>query len=91
MEILVIFVFSAFFALFIVLRGFSLLLFLQAVALGLKIQPIDIVAMRLRNVSPEKILRPLIAVLRAIPDFPEKENPDLVSIFEAHYLAGGNP
>ncbi|MFZ5950545.1 MAG: flotillin-like FloA family protein [Candidatus Rifleibacteriota bacterium] len=90
MELFLLMVFFLFLTLFAILRVFSLFLFWEVVSLGVKIQPIDLVAMRLRNVPPEKILRPLIVLLHAIPDFPEKENPDLISIFEAHFLAGGN-
>jgi uncharacterized protein YqfA (UPF0365 family) len=58
-------------------------LWISALAAGVKVGIVDLIGMRLRRVSPAKIVNPLIKT--------EKAGLDLtVTQLEAHYLAGGN-
>lgn len=58
-------------------------LWVSALAAGVKVGIVDLIGMRLRRVSPNKIVNPLIKA--------EKAGLDVnVSQLEAHYLAGGN-
>ena len=58
-------------------------LWISALAAGAKVGIIDLIGMRLRRVSPAKIVNPLIKAEKAGLDVK-------VSQLEAHYLAGGN-
>lgn len=58
-------------------------LWISALAAGVKVGIVDLIGMRLRRVSPAKIVNPLIKAEKAGLDV-------LVSQLEAHYLAGGN-
>ncbi|MGI6713311.1 MAG: flotillin-like protein FloA [Bacillota bacterium] len=58
-------------------------LWISALAAGVKVGIIDLIGMRLRRVSPGKIVGPLIKAEKAGLDM-------AVSKLEAHYLAGGN-
>jgi uncharacterized protein YqfA (UPF0365 family) len=58
-------------------------LWISALAAGVKVGIIDLIGMRLRRVSPGKIVGPLIKAEKAGLDV-------AVSKLEAHYLAGGN-
>ncbi len=58
-------------------------LWISALAAGVKVGIVDLIGMRLRRVSPAKIVNPLIKA--------EKAGLDVnVTQLEAHYLAGGN-
>lgn len=58
-------------------------LWISALAAGVKVGIVDLIGMRLRRVSPAKIVNPLIKAEKAGLDVK-------VSQLEAHYLAGGN-
>lgn len=58
-------------------------LWISALAAGVKVGIVDLIGMRLRRVSPNKIVNPLIKAEKAGLDVK-------VSQLEAHYLAGGN-
>ena len=58
-------------------------LWISALAAGAKVGFFDLIGMRLRRVSPSKIVNPLIKAEKAGLAVP-------VSKLEAHYLAGGN-
>ena len=58
-------------------------LWISALAAGAKVGVFDLIGMRLRRVSPAKIVNPLIKAEKAGLAVP-------VSKLEAHYLAGGN-
>lgn len=58
-------------------------LWISALAAGVKVGIFDLIGMRLRRVSPAKIVNPLIKAEKAGLDVK-------VSQLEAHYLAGGN-
>ena len=70
-------------ALLILLRFIPVGLWISALAAGAKVGIFDLIGMRLRRVSPSKIVNPLIKAEKAGLDTP-------VSKLEAHYLAGGN-
>ncbi len=69
--------------LFVVLGFVPLGLWVSALAAGVKVGIFDLIGMRLRRVSPAKIVNPLIKAEKAGLDVK-------VSQLEAHYLAGGN-
>ncbi|MBR0376736.1 MAG: flotillin-like protein FloA [Firmicutes bacterium] len=69
--------------LLILLRFIPVGLWISALAAGAKVGIFDLIGMRLRRVSPSKIVNPLIKAEKAGLDTP-------VSKLEAHYLAGGN-
>ncbi len=69
--------------LMIILRFIPVGLWISALAAGAKVGIFDLVGMRLRRVSPAKIVNPLIKAEKAGLAVP-------VSKLEAHYLAGGN-
>ena len=58
-------------------------LWISALAAGVKVGIVDLIGMRLRRVSPAKIVNPLIKAEKAGLDVK-------VTQLEAHYLAGGN-
>lgn len=58
-------------------------LWISAIASGVKIGIINLIGMRLRRVSPAKIVMPMIKATKAGLDIK-------VNQLEAHYLAGGN-
>lgn len=58
-------------------------LWISALAAGVKVGIFDLIGMRLRRVSPSKIVNPQIKAEKAGLDV-------VVSKLEAHYLAGGN-
>ena len=68
---------------FIILGFVPLGLWISALAAGVKVGIFDLIGMRLRRVSPAKIVNPLIKAEKAGLDVK-------VSQLEAHYLAGGN-
>jgi len=73
-------------AIFFLLILFSFVplgLWISALAAGAKVGVFDLIGMRLRRVSPAKIVNPLIKAEKAGLAVP-------VSKLEAHYLAGGN-
>ncbi|MBR2783748.1 MAG: flotillin-like protein FloA [Firmicutes bacterium] len=70
-------------ALLILLRFIPVGLWISALAAGAKVGIFDLIGMRLRRVSPSKIVNPLIKAEKAGLNTP-------VSKLEAHYLAGGN-
>jgi uncharacterized protein YqfA (UPF0365 family) len=70
-------------ALFIVFSFVPLGLWISALAAGVKVGIVDLIGMRLRRVSPAKIVNPLIKAEKAGLDVK-------VTQLEAHYLAGGN-
>lgn len=59
-------------------------LWISALASGVSVSPIDLIAMRLRNVVPHAIINPAIMAIKGGLD-----NIQLQSL-ESHYLAGGN-
>ena len=67
----------------VLLRFIPVGLWISALAAGAKVGIFDLIGMRLRRVSPSKIVNPLIKAEKAGLDTP-------VSKLEAHYLAGGN-
>ena len=74
----------------ILLLGFMIILsfipiglWISALAAGVKVGIVDLIGMRLRRVSPVKIVNPLIKAEKAGLNV-------TVSQLEAHYLAGGN-
>lgn len=69
--------------LMIFLRFVPVGLWISALAAGAKVGIFDLIGMRLRRVSPAKIVNPLIKSEKAGLAVP-------VSKLEAHYLAGGN-
>lgn len=69
--------------LLILLRFIPIGLWISALAAGVKVGIFDLIGMRLRRVSPAKIVNPLIKAEKAGLATP-------VSKLEAHYLAGGN-
>ncbi|MGI5825298.1 MAG: flotillin-like protein FloA [Bacillota bacterium] len=69
--------------LLIILSFVPIRLWISALAAGAKVGIIDLIGMRLRRVSPAKIVNPLIKAEKAGLDVK-------VSQLEAHYLAGGN-
>ena len=69
--------------LLILLRFIPVGLWISALAAGAKVGIFDLIGMRLRRVSPSKIVNPLIKAEKAGLDTP-------VSKLEAHYLAGRN-
>ena len=69
--------------LLIILRFIPIGLWISALAAGVKVGIFDLIGMRLRRVSPAKIVNPLIKAEKAGLATP-------VSKLEAHYLAGGN-
>ncbi|MBQ3179735.1 MAG: flotillin-like protein FloA [Firmicutes bacterium] len=70
-------------ALFIILGFVPIGLWISALAAGVKVGIVDLIGMRLRRVSPAKIVNPLIKAEKAGLDVK-------VTQLEAHYLAGGN-
>lgn len=71
-------------AVFVFLLSFvPVRLWISALAAGAKVGIIDLIGMRLRRVSPAKIVNPLIKAEKAGLGVK-------VSQLEAHYLAGGN-
>ena len=76
-------VFLVVIALFIILGFVPLGLWISALAAGVKVGIVDLIGMRLRRVSPAKIVNPLIKAEKAGLQVK-------VSQLEAHYLAGGN-
>ena len=69
--------------LMLILHFIPIGLWISALAAGAKVGIIDLIGMRLRRVSPAKIVNPLIKA--------EKAGLDVgVGKLEAHYLAGGN-
>ncbi|MCR4962904.1 MAG: flotillin-like protein FloA [Firmicutes bacterium] len=70
-------------ALLIILRFIPVGLWISALAAGVKVGILDLIGMRLRRVSPSKIVNPLIKAEKAGLNVS-------VSDLEAHYLAGGN-
>jgi uncharacterized protein YqfA (UPF0365 family) len=70
-------------ALFIIFSFVPLGLWISALAAGVKVGIVDLIGMRLRRVSPAKIVNPLIKAEKAGLDVK-------VTQLEAHYLAGGN-
>lgn len=76
-------VFLAVIACAVILAFVPVGLWISALAAGVKVGIVDLIGMRLRRVSPAKIVNPLIKA--------EKAGLDVnVSQLEAHYLAGGN-
>lgn len=69
--------------LIIILSFVPIRLWISALAAGAKVGIVDLIGMRLRRVSPAKIVNPLIKAEKAGLDVK-------VSQLEAHYLAGGN-
>ena len=69
--------------LMILLRFIPIGLWISALAAGVKVGIFDLIGMRLRRVSPARIVNPLIMGEKAGLAVP-------VSKLEAHYLAGGN-
>lgn len=69
--------------LMIILRFIPIGLWISALAAGAKVGIFDLIGMRLRRVSPAKIVNPLIKSEKAGLAVP-------VAKLEAHYLAGGN-
>lgn len=67
----------------IILRFIPIGLWISALAAGAKVGIFDLIGMRLRRVSPAKIVNPLIKAEKAGLAVP-------VSKLEAHFLAGGN-
>ncbi len=76
-------VFFAIILLFIILAFVPIGLWISALAAGVKVGIVDLIGMRLRRVSPAKIVNPLIKAEKAGLDVK-------VTQLEAHYLAGGN-
>lgn len=76
-------VFIAVIVLFVVLAFVPIGLWISALAAGVKVGIVDLIGMRLRRVSPAKIVNPLIKAEKAGLDVK-------VTQLEAHYLAGGN-
>lgn len=77
-------IFVAIIFLFIVLYFVPIGLFITAYFSGVKVKIFrDLIGMRLRKVSPQIIVRNLIAATKAGLDLN-------ISLLEAHYLAGGN-
>ncbi len=70
-------------ALFVILGFVPIGLWISALAAGVKVGIVDLIGMRLRRVSPAKIVNPLIKAEKAGLDVK-------VTQLEAHYLAGGN-
>ena len=69
--------------LLIILRFIPIGLWISALAAGVKVGIFDLIGMRLRRVSPAKIVNPLIKAEKAGLNV-------TVRNLEAHYLAGGN-
>lgn len=68
---------------FVILAFVPIGLWISALAAGVKVGIVDLIGMRLRRVSPAKIVNPLIKAEKAGLDVK-------VTQLEAHYLAGGN-
>ena len=79
----IIFIVLAIIVLLIILSFIPVGLWISALAASVKISIFDLIGMRLRRVSPAKIVNPLIKAEKAGLTTP-------VSKLEAHYLAGGN-
>ena len=75
--VLIIIVLSVFFSFF------PVMLWISALASGVKISIITLVAMRLRRVTPSRIVNPLIKAIKAGLGLN-------INQLESHYLAGGN-
>lgn len=73
----------AFFALIFILSFVPLGLWISAVAAGVKISIFSLIGMRLRRVTPRKVIVPLIKAQKAGLDVTTNQ-------LESHYLAGGN-
>ena len=58
-------------------------LWISALAAGVKVGIVNLIAMRLRRVVPSRIVNPMIKASKAGPDVN-------INNLEAHYLAGGN-
>ena len=69
--------------LFILLTIIPVGLWISAIAAGVRVSLISLVAMRLRRVPPHKIIIQLIKAVKAGLDLKQ-------DALEAHYLAGGN-
>jgi len=76
-------VFIVFILLLVILAFVPIGLWISALAAGVKVGIVDLIGMRLRRVSPAKIVNPLIKAEKAGLDVK-------VTQLEAHYLAGGN-
>ncbi len=76
-------IFIVFIALMVILAFVPIGLWISALAAGVKVGIVDLIGMRLRRVSPAKIVNPLIKAEKAGLDVK-------VTQLEAHYLAGGN-
>lgn len=76
-------VFIAIIFFFVILAFVPIGLWISALAAGVKVGIVDLIGMRLRRVSPAKIVNPLIKAEKAGLDVK-------VTQLEAHYLAGGN-
>lgn len=70
-------------AFMVILSFIPIGLWISALAAGVKVGIVDLIGMRLRRVSPVKIVNPLIKAEKAGLNVK-------VSQLEAHYLAGGN-
>lgn len=76
-------IFIAVIVLLVILAFVPIGLWISALAAGVKVGIVDLIGMRLRRVSPAKIVNPLIKAEKAGLDVK-------VTQLEAHYLAGGN-
>lgn len=68
---------------FLLLRFFPVILWISAFAAGVKVNPLDLIGMRLRLIPPEKIVNPMIKAVKAGLDVD-------IHQLETHYLAGGD-
>jgi len=68
---------------FIVTYFIPIGLWISAIASGVPVSPIDLIAMRLRNVVPHAIINPAIMAVKGGLDLSLQQ-------LESHYLAGGN-
>ncbi len=90
MELLIIVFAVSIAILFFILRLFSISVMIEALASGVAITPIELLAMRLRQVPAHHVVRAVIRLVKANCGYDQKSHPELIQIFEAHYLAGGN-
>jgi len=66
-----------------------IILLIQAWKTGIEITPLDLFAMRLRSVAPDKIVFPAIRLVSSGFELSEYERKSLIHNLEAHFLAGG--
>lgn len=79
-----------FFLLLFFIRYLRLSLIFQARGVKLEVTPMMLIGMRIRKIDPDLVILNAIKVMKSEVDTQLSKPEDLIFIFEAHCLAGGN-